>query len=51
MYKRQDYDFGRDLYGGRFGTFVVKKRNEIRDKADKVQELLCSERADVYKRQ
>lgn len=40
-----DYDFGRDLYGGRFGTFVVKKRNEIIDKADKVQELLCSERA------
>lgn len=40
-----NYDFGRDNYGGRFGTFVVKKRNETRDGADKVQELFCSERA------
>lgn len=39
------YDFGRGDYGGRFGTFTVKKRNVYLSGADTVQELFCSERA------
>lgn len=39
------YDFGRGDYGGRFGTFTVKKRNVYLQGADSVQEVLCSERA------
>lgn len=39
------YDFGRGNYGGRFGTFTVKKRNVKLNGADRVQELFCSERA------
>lgn len=39
------YDFGRDNYGGRFGTFTVKKRNVYLQGSDSVQELYCSERA------
>lgn len=39
------YDFGRGDYGGRFGTFNVKRRNVYLQGADVVQELFCSERA------
>lgn len=39
------YDFGRDDFGGRFGTFTVKKRNVYLQGADSIQELFCSERA------
>lgn len=39
------YDFGRGDYGGRFGTFTVKKRNVYLQGADLVQEVFCSERA------
>lgn len=38
-------DYGRGDFGGRFGTFAVKKRNEGFEGADKYQELICSERA------
>lgn len=39
------YDFGRENFGGRFGTFTVKRRNTFLQGADSVQELYCSERA------
>lgn len=39
------YDFGRGDFGGRFGTFTVKKRNVSIKGSDMVQELFCSERA------
>lgn len=39
------YDFGRDNFGGRFGTFTVKKRNVYMRGSDVVQELFCSERS------
>lgn len=39
------YDFGRENYFGRFGTFTVKKRNTYLSGSDYVQEVLCSERA------
>lgn len=39
------YDFGRDNYFGRFGTFTVKKRNTYTVGSDYVQEVFCSERA------
>lgn len=39
------YDFGRDNFGGRFGTFTVKKRNVYLRGSDVVQELFCSERS------
>lgn len=38
-------DFGRGTFGGRFGTFTVKKRNVGQQEADTYQELFCSERA------
>ncbi len=40
-----NYDFGRQDSGGRFGTFVVKKRNIEKVGGDTVQVLYCSERA------
>lgn len=39
------YDFGRDNFGGRFGTFTVKKRNVYFKGSDMIQELYCTERA------
>lgn len=40
-----NYDFGRQDDGGRFGTFIVKKRNVEKNGGDTVQVLFCSERA------
>lgn len=40
-----DYDFFRGDYGGRFGTYTVKKRNLEKSGGDTVQVLFCSERA------
>lgn len=39
------YDFGRNNYYGRFGTFTVKKRNTYIEGSDSIQELFCTERA------
>lgn len=40
-----DYDFYRGDFGGRFGTYTVKKRNLEKNGGDTVQVLFCSERA------